>query len=332
MQWTHEARLGLQGEYSVGGHPIDVRLRAGLSAAGPPNALLREADIALDGARDARVHFNLFDASSHAKAVGALSLMPELRSALQRNQLSLVHQPKRDLKTGAVRGVESLVRWTHPTHGPIAPDVFVRLAEETADIYALTRWVMDRAIAEQEALMAAGHRLQFAVNLSGRLVGDAAFIDWVIDRGPAQRGALRLEITETAMIEHPADAIANVAQLRTAGIPCSIDDFGSGLASLGYLKRIDADELKLDKGVIDELSRSRRDRLITRSIVDLAHSLGMSVVAEGVESAESAALAAASGCDLAQGYFTGYPMPLAELINILTGEAEQASARAVATG
>ena len=329
VEWTRQARVAIQGEYNVGDHPIDVRLRAGLSAAGPPNALLREADIALDGAREARLHFSVFDASAHAEAVGALSLMPELRSALQCNQLSLVHQPKRDLRTGVIKGVETLVRWTHPTYGPIAPDLFVRLAEETIDIYTLTRWVIDRAIAEQEALMAAGHVLSFAVNLSGRLVSDADFIEWILDRAPTQTGALRLEITETAVIEHPAEAVANVAKLKQAGIPCSIDDFGSGLASLGYLKRIDADELKLDKSVVDDLSVSTRDRLITRSIVGLAHSLGMSVVAEGVETAESAAAVAAIGCDLAQGYFFAHPMPLASLQELLKSETAPSADRMI---
>ena len=133
-------------------------------------------------------------------AVSALALMPELRAAIEANELTLVHQPKYDLRTGAVGGVETLVRWMHPRYGPIEPDVFIRLAEETADIFALTRWVMEHAIEEQAELSRAGFPLQFAVNLSGRLVSDEPFIDWILDRKSSQQGALRLEITETAVM------------------------------------------------------------------------------------------------------------------------------------
>ena len=322
---VQEARMAMQGTYSLGSTWIDVRLSAGLSAAGPPGALLREADIALDTARAEHLSFKVFDPLNHAQAVSALSLMPELRAAIEANQLTLAHQPKFDLRTGAVRGVETLVRWSHPRYGPIAPDVFVRLAEETADIYALTRWVMEQAIEEQAALSEAGFPLQFAVNLSGRLVSDEPFIDWIIERKPSREAALRLEITETAVIDNPEHAVRNIARLSAAGVPCSIDDYGAGLSSLAYLKRLEADELKLDKSLVDEVTRSRRDVLITRSVVDLAHSLGMKVVAEGVETGESAAVVAAMGCDLGQGYFFGWPAALPQLLGQLRAAHGRAS-------
>jgi EAL domain-containing protein (putative c-di-GMP-specific phosphodiesterase class I) len=251
--------------------------------------------------------------------------MPELRAAIAADELFVVHQPKFDLRTCAVSGVETLVRWTHPTHGVVEPDEFVRLSEETADIYALTRWVLERALEDQKHLAGLGHPLQFAVNLSGRLVSDARFVDWILDRVRGSAGALRLEITETAVIEHPQQAFANIARLSAAGVPCSIDDFGAGLSSLAYLKRIEADELKLDKSIIDELASSNRDILVTRSIVDLAHSLGMKVVAEGVETVETAAVVVSLGCDLAQGYLFARPLPLAELVLLLDTETGQRS-------
>ena len=176
------ARAQLQGAYLAGGHPIDIRLTAGLSLAGPPRALMREADVALDLARFERAELKVFDPAGHARAIGALSLMPELRGALEADQLHLVHQPKFDLRTGHVTGAETLVRWTHPTFGAIEPDTFVRLAEETADIHALTHWVFERGIREQRQLAEQGYPLQFAVNLSGRLVSDEAIIGRVIDR------------------------------------------------------------------------------------------------------------------------------------------------------
>jgi len=318
---TEAARLGLQGEQSVGPAQIDVRLAAGLSGAGPPAALLREADLALDEARAHRASMRVFDPRSHTAAVGSLSLMPELRVAIEQNQLFVVHQPQWDLRTARICGAETLVRWTHPRHGPISPDIFVRIAEETGDIRALTRWVLDKALEEQAVLAAEGFPLPFSVNLSGRLVGDEAFIDWILERKAARPGDLRLEITETGVIDQPERAFANVARLAAAGAPCSIDDYGAGLSSLSYLKRIWADELKLDKCLIDEVGRSARDAVITRSVIDLAHGLGMKVVAEGVEDAQTAALVAGLGCDIGQGYFFARPMSLAQLVETMRAEA-----------
>jgi EAL domain-containing protein (putative c-di-GMP-specific phosphodiesterase class I)/GGDEF domain-containing protein len=322
---TEAIRRALQGVHRVATSQIEVRLSAGLSAAGPPAALLQEADLALDGARTARAAFRVFDHAAHAAAVGALSLMPELRVAIDEDRLFLAHQPKFDLRTGKVCGVECLVRWTHPRHGPIEPDVFVRIAEESGDIRAMTRWVLEQALEEQATLAAEGFAVPFAVNLSGCLVGDDSFIAWILENKPDRAADLRLEITETAVIDRPEQAFANVARLAAAGAPCSIDDYGAGLSSLAYLKRIWADELKLDKSLIDEVGRSARDAVITRSIVDLAHGLGMKVVAEGVEDAQTAALVAGLGCDVGQGYFFARPMPLAQLIELMRNEAADAS-------
>jgi EAL domain-containing protein (putative c-di-GMP-specific phosphodiesterase class I) len=298
-----------------------VRLSAGLSAAGPPAALMREADLALSEARADRKRLRVFDPASHAAAVGALSLMPELRAAIETDQLFLAHQPKFDLRTGRVCGVESLVRWNHPTYGPVEPGIFVPFAEESGDVRSMTRWVLERALAEQADLASEGFALPFAVNLSGRLVGDDGFIDWILEHLPAGDGQLRLEVTETAVIDQPEHAFANIARLAAAGAPCSIDDYGAGLSSLAYLKQLLADELKLDKSLIDDVGRSSRDAVITRSIVDLAHGLGMKVVAEGVEDAQTAAIVASLGCDIGQGYFFARPMPLAQLIELVRAEA-----------
>ncbi|HEY2708932.1 MAG TPA: GGDEF domain-containing phosphodiesterase [Caulobacteraceae bacterium] len=319
-------RQALQGAHAIGQRQVDIRLTVGLSDAGPPGALMREADVALDAARSQRVPLKVFDMGSHAAAAGAISLMPELRGAITNGQLFLAHQPQRNLRTGAIEGVESLVRWTHPLHGPVPPDAFVQIAEETGDIRAMTHWVIDRALAEQRGLARAGHQLPFSVNLSARLVSDDAFIEWVLQRRQPGDGVLRLEITETAVIEHPARAFANVARLAAAGIACSIDDYGAGLSSIAYLKRIEADELKLDKSLVDEIVRSRRDAVVTRSLIDLAHGLGMKVVAEGVEDAKTAAVVASLGCDLGQGFYFGRPMPLPSLIELLDAEAKSATA------
>jgi diguanylate cyclase len=320
-QLCEAVRRSVEGPYATGPHTVDLRVSAGLSVAGPPGALIREADLALDAAREERSGLRIFDPAAHAAAADALSLMPELRAAIASGQLFLAHQPKYDMRTGEVTGVESLVRWTHPERGPVSPSVFVPLAEEAGDIADLTRWVLDRALLEQADLAAAGFELPFAVNLSGRLLGDQAFVDAIVERHASAPGRLQLEITETAVIEDPERAFANVRRLAEAGIGCSIDDYGSGLSSLAYLKRIEANELKLDKSLVDEVTRSGRDALVTRSTVDLAHSLGMKVVAEGIEDEATAAILAGMGCDLGQGYYFSRPVPLADLLAFLRAQA-----------
>jgi EAL domain-containing protein (putative c-di-GMP-specific phosphodiesterase class I) len=176
-------------------------------------------------------------------------------------------------------------------------------------------------------MRAAGHDVMMSVNLSGRMLGDPAFAQEAIWMIEAADGRICLEITETAVIENPEQALAIIDQLRAAGISISIDDYGSGLSSLAYLKQIHADELKIDKAFVMTLDRSARDALLVKSTVDLAHSLGLKIVAEGVETAETLAILTGMGCDLAQGYFIARPMPLAGVLAFLD-EAVAAGAEA----
>jgi EAL domain-containing protein (putative c-di-GMP-specific phosphodiesterase class I) len=322
------ARRALQGARQIGPHLIDVRLTLGLGASGPPAARLQGAELALDSARTARAEVQVFDPAAYVAAAEGLSLMPELRSALAAGEVTLAHQPKYDLRRRTVSGVESLVRWTHPVHGPVSPAAFVAMAEETGDIAALTDYVLTRALAEQGALAAAGHALTFSVNLSGKLVGDDAFMDSVLERADGAGGLLCLEITETAVIERPEAALANLARCADAGIGVAIDDYGAGLSSLAYLKRIPADELKLDRSLIVDAARSGRDSLVIRSTIDLAHALNMTVTAEGVEDEPTAALLAGMGCDTLQGYLFARPMPYADLLAFLDARIGGRTARA----
>lgn len=311
------SRRALETVQRLGEHLVDVRVRGGLGAGGPPAALVREADLALDFARTENRRAAVFDPAAHASAAQSLSLMPELRQAIAENRLHLAHQPKFDLRRSTFAGVESLVRWNHPRFGPLAPDLFVTMAEETGDIRALTEWVLARAVAEQAALAAAGHHLPFSVNLSGRLVGDAAAMDAVLAAAANAEGPLMLEITETAVISDPEVALASLQRIADAGIGVSIDDYGAGLSSLSYLKRIRAQELKLDKSLLADVARSGRDALLVRSTIDLAHGLGMKVVAEGVEDDVSLALLAGMGCDVVQGWLISKAMPFDQLRDFL---------------
>ena len=319
-------RGALQSAQTVGEHLIDVRLVCGLSSGTDPAEMIREADLALDEARVRDLHLTRFDAEAHARAAESLRLMPELRRAIEDGGLHLVHQPKWDARASRVSGVESLVRWTHPRHGPLAPDRFIGPAEETGEIRVLTEWVLAQALADQATLAAEGQVLTFAVNLSGRLVGDPEFTHLLLDRIRDAAGPVTLEITETAMMDDFAAAAVAIARFSQAGIGVSIDDYGSGLSSLGYLKRIAATELKLDRSLICDVSTSARDALVVRSTVDLAHSLGMKVVAEGVEDDLSLTLLTGMGCDLIQGWRIAKPMTLDALRVFL---AEQAAAATV---
>lgn len=317
----------LQGAHSVGEHLIDVCIAAGLSTGDADETVIRQAELALDAARADGVDFKLYDPEASRRAGENLRLMPDLRRALKADALTLVHQPKYDVRLQRITGVESLVRWTHPELGVIPPDRFVAIAEQTGDIRALTEWVLDRAVADQATMAAAGHTLAFSVNLSGRLVSDDGFTTCVLERLRDARGPMCLEITETAMMGSPEAAVRAVARYAEAGVDVSLDDYGTGLCALGYLKRLAATELKLDRSLVKDVQTSARDALLVRSTVDLAHGLGMKVVAEGVEEELGMTLLAAMGCDMIQGYRISRPLALEALKTFLAPPAIAERAR-----
>ncbi len=303
----------------VDGQTIDVGLNAGLAAVSEAHlaAPAERASIALDQARTTRRPAVAFDAETYGDPASKLSLMSEMLAALANGEISMAYQPKHDTRAGIVTGVEALVRWNHPTRGFVSPDMFVGLSEETGHIRALTVWTLEQALRDQAALRLAGHDLLVSVNLSGRMLAEPDFATLAIDMIALAQGRICLEITETAVIDHPETAHDIIDRFCAVGIKISIDDYGSGLSSLAYLKQIRADELKIDKEFILTLDRSARDALLVKSTVDLAHSLGLQIVAEGVETAESLAILTAMGCDLAQGYFIARPMPLTRVLDFL---------------
>jgi EAL domain-containing protein (putative c-di-GMP-specific phosphodiesterase class I)/GGDEF domain-containing protein len=320
---------GLTLPVQAGGVTIDIGLTAGLAPvvddhSAPP---VERASAALDQARASQRRATLFDADAYGDPASKLSLMSEMLEGLEDGSITLHYQAKHDIRAGAVTAAEALIRWTHPTRGFIRPDLFVELAEETGHIRAMTRWTLTRAIADQAALRAAGRDMQISVNLSGRLVADEEFAEEIIALVSGADCNLCLEITETAVIGNPTLALQIIDRYRAAGLSVSIDDYGSGLSSLAYLKQIHADELKIDKAFVLSLGPTSRDALLVRSTIDLAHSLGLKVVAEGVETAEALAVLSSMGCDMAQGYFIARPMPLADLITFLEAATEPKPAR-----
>ncbi|WP_397421705.1 putative bifunctional diguanylate cyclase/phosphodiesterase [Phenylobacterium sp.] len=303
----------------VGGEDIDVALSVGIApledgAVGPA---IERAVVGLDQARAARRKMGMFDPQAYGDPAENLSLMSSLVTGIQDGQLELWHQPKFDMRRRSVTGAEALVRWNHPTRGMIFPDVFISMAEETGHIRALTEWVVRQAVADQRALAEVGHRVDVAVNISGRILGEPDFVDFVAEALKPAVGQICFEITETAVIENPDMALKMLDRFADLGVSIAIDDFGAGLSSLAYLKRIRGHELKIDRSIVQDVVGSQRDALIVRSTIDLAHSLGLKVVAEGVETNDQFSLLSAMGCDQAQGYLVARPMPLRRLFDFL---------------
>jgi EAL domain-containing protein (putative c-di-GMP-specific phosphodiesterase class I)/GGDEF domain-containing protein len=312
---------GIREPVRVGGELVDVHMTQGLAHAGAGEMdaarLIERALIALDQGRAAHRKIMAFDAEAYGDPSANLSLMSEMLAGVRDGALFLHHQPKLDLRSGAITGVEALVRWNHPTRGMMRPDLFVGMAEETGHIRALTDYTLTQAIEDQARLRATGHDVLMSVNISGRLIDDPEFAEYAIAQVTAAGARLCFEITETAVIGNPDVALGVLERLADAGIPVSIDDYGSGLSSLAYLKQIRADELKIDKAFVMTLESGGKDALLVKSTVDLAHSLGMKVTAEGVETREALAALQLMGCDLAQGYHVARPMSLDKLVEFL---------------
>jgi EAL domain-containing protein (putative c-di-GMP-specific phosphodiesterase class I) len=250
-----------------------------------------------------------------------LALLGELRRALEGNELRLHYQPKVDLKTHSVVGAEALLRWPHARRGFVSPAEFIPDAEKTGLIRQLTRWVLDRAAGEARGWERAGRRLPVSINISARSLQDGRIIDDVEEAllTHDMRGdRLQIEVTESAVM-HDQDRAAEVlAGLAGRGVLVSIDDFGMGYTSLNLLRRLPVHELKIDRSFVDAMAGERgEDTAIVRSTADLAHNLGLTAVAEGVENQWTLDLLATFGCDQAQGYHIAKPMPSADFVGWL---------------
>lgn len=321
----------LEQPLSLDGQVIDINVSIGIAhpRVGPlsPADMIRQGSIALDQARSAHEKRKIFDEATYGNPSHNLSLMGEMLAALENGAIFLAHQPKLDLRTQRVESAETLVRWRHPQRGMIPPDLFVPMAEETGQIRALTDWVLRQAIDEQRQLAAQGYRLSMSINVSGRLLSDETFAREALACVRDACGPIRFEITETAVIDNPELALRHIELFAKSGVSIAIDDYGSGLSSLAYLRQLPAHELKIDKMFVENLTRGKKDALLVRSTIDLAHGLGLAVTAEGVEHPAALALLTAMGCDMAQGYLIARPTPLGELpAAISNAEAHDAAA------
>lgn len=278
--------------------------------------LFRRADIAMHVSKESGIPSTVFNPALDKHNPQRLALMGELRHAIEQDQLRLFYQPKIDMNTRRIMGAEALVRWKHPSRGMIPPDQFILPAEQTGLIHPLTRWVLGTAMAQCKDWNRAGLPLKVSVNLAARNLTDPKLPDWVaghLRSGEVDADWMRFEITESAIMTNPALALDVLTRIRDKGIPFSIDDFGTGYSSLTYLKKFPVDTIKIDKSFILNMDKDPFDSEIVRSTIDLAHTLGLKAVAEGVENERVWDRLSEMGCDSAQGYYMCKPLPADEL-------------------
>jgi predicted signal transduction protein with EAL and GGDEF domain len=305
----------LQAPFMVEGQHVAVGASIGVSLApehgNEADTLLRRADVAMYVAKRGGAGFAIYSADQDRNSPDRLSLIGELRRAVEDGELVLHYQPKIDLRTGALAGVEALVRWEHPIRGLLSPDQFVPIAEQAGLIEPLSLWVLRAALMQANAWRRIGLEVPVAVNLSMRSLHDEDLPDTIAELLTATRtpaNLLVLEITESTLMADPTRTLAILERLRAMNVRVAIDDFGTGHSSLTYLKRLLVDELKIDRSFVKDIVTDATDRIIVRSTIDLAHGLGLRVVAEGVEDAITRALLADLGCDEAQGFHIGRPL------------------------
>jgi diguanylate cyclase (GGDEF)-like protein len=324
-------RTTLEAEATVGTLPLSPEASFGYALAPADgtdvDTLLRRADMAMYLAKGTRTGTARYDRTRDHYDATKLALVAELRRAIETGELVLHYQPKAELRTGRVCAVEALIRWQHPSRGTVPPDAFLPVAERTGLIDGLTRWVLATALAQVVAWGPAFDGLSMSVNVSARNLARLDFADTVLAAlatagVPAAR--LVVEITETALMTDPEVAADVLARLSTAGVRISVDDFGQGQTSLGYLSTLPLHELKIDKSFVCDLPDNLAHAAIVRSVVDLGHNLGLQVVAEGVETRETVAVLTATGCDVAQGYLLARPMPAGDLASWLAGHGARA--------
>jgi diguanylate cyclase len=278
------------------------------------SGLLQHADVAMYLAKERRSGVEVYDAGQDRHTLDQLTLAGQLRGAIAAGQLVVEHQPKVDLATGAVTSTEALVRWRHPTEGLLAPGAFLPLAEQANAMGPLTLAVLELALRDAARWRAEGRELEVAVNLATANLLDAE-LPGIVGAALARHGlpasALRFEVTETSVLADADRCVAVLEGLRALGCGLSLDDFGTGHASLARLATLPVDELKIDRSFVTDVATDAAHRAIARTIVDLGRSLGLRVVAEGIEDAECLAVVRELGCDVAQGYALGRPAPAA---------------------
>lgn len=300
---------------TIDGQTVDLSAGMGIACwpehADQVDVLLGHAEVAMYAAKSKSLGVLVYDPALDSASTQTLSLLSELRQAIDGNELRLFLQPKISLASHRVSAAEGLVRWEHPLRGMVQPMQFIPFAEQTGFVRHLTLWMIEEAARQWHSLQPRDGVLQIAINLSTRDLMDPEFptkISALLAQHKVPRSGFCLEITESAIMDDPQRAEATLNELSAQGYKLSIDDFGTGYSSLAYLKRLPVNELKIDKSFVLGMEKDESDAMIVRSTIDLAHNLGLSVVAEGVENQTIYQLLAALGCDEGQGYHMTRPV------------------------
>ncbi|WP_329790616.1 EAL domain-containing protein [Lentzea sp. DG1S-22] len=306
----------LEDAFDLDGLSVDVGCSIGVAMYPADSAdvheLLKHADIAMYAAKRARLGTSVYEPGLDVHGTAQLTVISDLRRAIDQAELVLHYQPKADARTGAVCGAEVLCRWQHPRFGLLGPDRFIPAAEETGLIEPLTRYVLDHALAQCHAWHLTGWDVPVSVNVGAQCLHDTTFPDQVaglLARHGRPASALTLEITESAIIADPIRASDVLTKLRELGVRLSIDDFGTGYSSIAYLRTMPVHEMKIDRSFTTNMRTDPSSGAITRSLLGLAQNLELEVVAEGVEDEETWSALAALGCDIVQGYCLSRPLP-----------------------
>lgn len=321
-------RLVMLRPIEVLGRPVDVKLAIGLASldAGVEQAVA-EATLASDRAAAESVFWTRAG-EDIAAAEQNISLMGELEAALAAGQIQVHYQPKLAIAENRIRSAEALVRWLHPERGWISPDRFIPLAEQSGRIEGLTLHVLQTVLADLAQWRAMGMELTVAINISAKLLTSPSFnaaMREVIEATDVPPSALIYEVTESAAIADPDAAVKALHDYRDLGIAISMDDYGTGQSTLSYFRRLPLSEVKIDRSFVQNVHRERSDGVLVRSTVALAHELGLKIVAEGVEEPDCLAFLASIGCDYAQGYLIGRPMPAAAFAEAVSEQARKAA-------
>jgi diguanylate cyclase (GGDEF)-like protein len=315
-------------ESSIALDDVDVRVEASIGIAvmgehaDAPNILLQRADAALAYARSHHSGIEVYSPECDHFDAKRLKLLTEVSGALERGEFILQYQPQIELQSGRVTGVEALVRWHHPEHGMLAPAEFIPPIEQTALIRPLTLALIDQALGQLVTWRDLGIDVQMSVNLSARNLLDTELpqrVAEILDRHRVPPDRLVVEVTESAAMADPHRAVAVLTALRSTGVGVSVDDFGTGNASIEYLAKLPASELKIDRSFITDILTDSRAEAIVRSTIDLARNLGLAVVAEGIETEAVLNHLIGLGCDTGQGYFISRPQPAERLTSTLNG-------------
>jgi diguanylate cyclase (GGDEF)-like protein len=311
----------LEEPFDLDGMTLAIEASCGIAVApadgNSAGLLLQRSDVAMYVAKNSHGHVVRYEAELNVNSPARLSLLGELRNAIARKQLVLHYQPKANLRSGHIHGVEALVRWQHPTLGLIQPDEFIPPAEHTGLIKPLTTWVLNTALCQLRDWRERTDQpfladLTMAINVSVRNLLDDAFpaeVAAALDRWHVPAEVLELEITESAFMADPVRAHRLLSELSASGVKLSVDDYGTGYSSLSYLKNLPVDQLKIDKSFVLQMIDDPDDAVIVRSVIDLGHNLGLQTIAEGIEDLDTWRELTKLGCDSAQGYYLARPMP-----------------------